>query len=407
MNKSKIVWICSFGNDEIKKIVGGKDNVFVSPWISELIKLFREKEDIELVIISPNYYGNKNESFKLGKIQVKLYKYRSSMLPAKAYNFTFNYRIATNSVLKIVKDLKPDIIHLHGSENPLYSASVIPLMSKYPVLVTLQGFVSLSSVPKNFISRYIRWNRIRFERIINTKANYFTSANEEGIKRLNEFTTTAKVYGDHYPTTTPNVSSIDCPNKEFDIVYYAKISKDKGVEDLLEALKILKKSRPKIKAIIIGGGNKVYVSYIKSLIEKLNLSNNIEFAGHQPTQQDVFKLAIKAKVYVLPTHFDGLPGSLREAMFMKIPVIANAVGGIPELNDKKECVTLVENKNVSELVEKIKLVLDDTERTNRLVENAYTLITGKYDNKKIYSNILNIYQDILKENLNKNNEKTN
>ena len=398
MSKLKVVWICSFGNDEIKVMVDGKDSIFASPWISDLIKLFRDREDIDLTIISPNYYNNENRGFKLGKIQVNLYKYRISILPARAYNFTFNYRTATNSILKIVNDLKPDIIHLHGSENPLYSASVITLMDKYPVLVTIQGFVCLSSQHKNLIRKFIRWNRIRFERIINSKASYFTVATDDVIKELKKKQTKAKLYRGHYPTTKPEVSSLDFPIKKYDIVYYARLSKDKGIEDLIEAIRILKRTRPTINAIIIGGGSKTYTNQIESLIQSLDLNNNINFAGFLPSQQDVFKLAANARVYVLPTYFDGLPGSIREAMFMSIPVVAYAVGGIPSLNDEKECITLVEKQNINELVKKIELVLDDTERTNNLVENAYEIITNKYDNEKIYINLLTIYKNILNAN---------
>lgn len=121
----------------------------------------------------------------------------------------------------------------------------------------------------------------------------------------------------------------------------------------------------------------------------------------------MFKLAAQAKVYVLPTHFDGIPGSIREAMFMKIPVIANAVGGIPTFNREKECIALVEKENISELVHKIQLVLDNESYTQDLVNNAYNLITDKYDNAKIYTNVLNIYQDILQLTTKSNNERPN
>ena len=404
MPKTKVVWICHFGNDEIRNIVGGKVDIFAAPWISELIHLFRDKDDIELTIISPNYYSNRLESFKLGKIQVFLIKYRISLLPPRAYNFSLNYRIASRSIQKIVHNIEPDIIHLHGSENPHYATSIIQLMDKYPVLVTLQGFVSLSSVPNNLIKRFIRWNRVRIEKKINTKASYFTIGNEEGLSAVKKFSTSAKIYRDHYPTTQPNVSSLDFPNKKYDIVFYARICKDKGIEDLLEALKILKEKKPDISAIILGGGSDVYLNHIKAIIKDYNLEENINLAGFQSTQQAVFKLAAQARVYVLPTHFDGLPGSIREAMFMRVPVIAYAVGGIPTLNDELECITLVEKLNIKELVEKIQLVLNDQKYTQRLVENAHKLITNKYDNAKIYNNLLNIYQDILKLTTNESNE---
>lgn len=394
----KVVWLCHFANENIARKIGVNSGMDFAPWISELIKLFTNKNDVKLYIVAPNYYNNKNLSFQIDNVNIYLFKYKLPLLSRRADNLSLNYVISRKSVKNIINEIKPDLIHLHGSENPIYSAAVIPLMHKYPVLVTIQGFVSLSSKRSNLISQFIRWNRIRFERKINSKASFFTITTNDGLKTLKTFTKTAKIYQDHYPTTKPDVSSLDFPNKIYDIAYYARISKDKGIEDLIEAIRILKKTRPSINAIIIGGGSKPYTAQIETLIQSLDLNNNINFAGFLPSQQDVFKLAAQARVYVLPTYFDGLPGSIREAMFMSIPVVAYAVGGIPSLNEEKECITLVEKQNINELVEKIELVLDNTERTNNLVENAYEVITDKYDNGKIYINLLTIYKDILNAN---------
>lgn len=396
IDKIKVVWICHFANEKIAKIIGINSKLNFASWISELIKLFKDESQISLSIIAPNYYTNTDIRFKIDNIDCYFYKYQPAIFPFEARNLSYNFITSRNAVEKIINKIQPDLIHLHGSENPVYSGSLIRLISKYPVLVTIQGYVCLSSTPHNFIRRYVRWNRIRIEKEINTKASFFTIASNDTLKTLNTFTTTAKIYKDHYPTTRPEISSLDFPDKKYDLVYYARISKDKGIEDFLEAIRILKTSYPSIRSVIIGGGILSYVDYIISLIASFDLKENVIFAGFQPSQQDVFKLAAQARVYVLPTHFDGLPGSIREAMFMRLPVVANAVGGIPSLNEEKECITLVEKQNINDLVAKIKLVFDNIERTNCLVENAYEVITNKYDNGKIYSNLINIYQDILK-----------
>lgn len=392
-----VVWICSFANDEIRDILGTNKSLFAAPWITDLIELFRKRSDINLTIISPNYYDNSDVHFKLDNISVYLYKYKRAFIPGRAYNLTYNYNTATNSILKIFKELNPDVIHLHGSENPHYAASTLHLMKKYPLLVTIQGFVFLSAKPKNILSKYIRWNRIRFERKINTSAPYFTVAYTEGFDPIKHFITKAKLYKAHYPTTEPKVSSEDFPKKKYDIVYYARLAKGKGIEDLINAISILKSSRPEIKAIVIGGGSVKYTNYIKSLIQDKKLTDTICLAGFQNSQQEVFKLAIQAKVYVLPTHYDGIPGSIREAMAMKLPIVANAVGGIPAFNDEKESVTLAKKGDIYDLAEKINLVLDNKERTQKLVKNAYERIKGKFNNENIYENLLLIYNDILNE----------
>ena len=393
--KKKVVWICVFANEEVKNILESENNFVAAPWISELIDIFRNRDDIDLSIISPNYYNNEYKEFALGNINIYLYKYKPAFLPHRAYNLTLNYKTATRSVLKIIDKLNPDLIHLHGSENPFYGASVLQLIDKFPTLVSIQGFVSLSSNPKNVISQYVRWNRMRFERKINSKASYFVLSSTNDKKNLKRTKEAAKIFINYYPTIVPEVTSSDVINKKYDIVYYARVTKNKGIEDIIKAMHVLKETNPLISAIIIGGGSESYIKYIKELILSLGLTNNINFAGFQKTQQDVFKLAVQAKIYVLPTHFDGVPGSIRESMFMRIPVVANAVGGIPSLNDEKECITLVENQNISDLVAKIKLVLNDAERTEQLIQNGYELIMDKYDNEKIYQNFINIYNDIL------------
>lgn len=397
MKKRKIVWLCSFANKEIADLLGSEKHLFVSPWITDLIELFRKREDIELSIISPNYYENKFKYFLIDNIKVYLYQYRPWYLPFEAYNLSYNYKIAQNSILKIIAGLNPDLVHLHGAENPLYSTAALALMDENPVLITLQGFVFLSSKKRNPLSNFIRWNRIRIEKKINTQGRYFTVATDDVVKNLKIFNKNASYFYDHYPTAKPKIAIKDSTEKKYDVVYFARISRDKGIEDLIEAVKILKIKHEHIKVIVIGGGNANYVRSLKMKIEKEDLHHAIHFAGFLPTQEDVFKLASQARVSVLPTYFDGVPGSIREAMAMKIPVVAYAVGGIPSLNDEKECLTLVEKRNIPELAEKIELVLNDNARTNKIVENAFDMVNNKYDNDKIYQNLITIYNKILND----------
>lgn len=391
----KIVWLCAFANDEIAQITGVQGKPMFAPWITELIKLFRKTQDIELHIVSPNYYNNTAHDFYIGRINVHLFQYMPKFLPQVAHNLSYNYSISRRSVRKIVETVQPDLIQLYGSENSYYASAVLGLKDRYPLLVTVQGFVHLSSVPKNFISKYIRWNRIRIERKINEKAKFMSCGTSNSLGILNKINPTAVKYNNLFPTTTPEVSADDFPEKEYDLVYFARIAKDKGIEDFIKVVEIIKKSKPTIKAIVIGGGNKNYVAWLKEIILKKQIEKQIAFAGFLPTQQDVFKLAAKGKVYVLPTYFDGIPGSIREAMFMKLPVVAYAVGGIPTFNDSKECIALVEKQNIPQLVEKITRVLNDAIYREELVKNAYELIEDKFDNKKIYKNLLKIYNDIL------------
>ncbi|TVZ22998.1 glycosyltransferase involved in cell wall biosynthesis [Dokdonia sp. Hel_I_63] len=396
IKKIKVVWLCHFGNEELSKKLGISSNLNFAPWISDLLLLFENNEQIELHVVSPNYYNNLDITTNLNGATIHLYKYKMLPLPKQFENIAYSHIYSISKVIKIVNGIAPDILHLHGSENPIYSEAVLPLITQFPTLVTIQGFVSLSKNPKNYIKQYIRWNRVRIERKINRSAKFITAATKDTREELKRFTKDAIIYDDHYPTTVPKVSKNGITKSKYDYVFYARISKEKGVEDFVKALHIIKKSKPQLKALIIGGGSSSYIERLKTKIKTLGLFENITFAGYQETQQDVFNLAIQANIYILPTHFDGIPGSIRECMFMRIPIIASAVGGIPTFNDEKECLTLSKPNDVNDLVVKIKLVEENSTRTQRLVDNAYQLITNKYDNQKIPSNMLGIYNDILR-----------
>lgn len=384
-------------NEEIGKKINSDLSLSVSPWMTEFINLFKNKTDgLEITIISPNLFNNKSENFFIDDIKVHLIKYKQEFTPHRAHNLSFKYRISRNNISKIVHNVNPDLIHLFGSENPVYSSSFLDLYKKYPIILSIQGFVSLSSKPKNILKQFVRWNRIRFENKINLLANDITVASKNVTEELNKKNVKAKLHSIFYPTTTPNFSAENIKDKKYDLVYYAKITHDKGVEDFIKTIHILKEKGHLLKAIIIGGGAVEYVEKVQKMVVDLGLSNDISFTGYLKSQQEVFKIASSAKVYVLPTHFDGIPGTIREAMIMKLPVIAYAVGGIPTFNFEKECITLVEKKNIVELAQKIIDTLTNTDKTRLIVSNAYELMKKHYNNDDIYNNLILAYKEVLK-----------
>lgn len=394
MKMMRIVWLCHFANKEVAEKLGILTQPMLAPWMNDFIELFRNKDDVEIIIVSPNYYADEEIDFFVDNIHIYLFKYKLKYLPKVAYNLTFNYGISRSSIKNIISRIKPDIIHLFGSENPHYSSGFLDLYTQYPILVSIQGFVQLSPRPNKLVSQYIRWNRIRFENLINHKAKYFSIPTHDTLTKISGVNPLSIKYQTNFPTTVPTVNSDDYPEKKYDLVFYARVTQNKGVEDFIEAVHILKERINGIKAIIIGGATERYSSFLKKMVNSLGLCNNIEFAGFQPTQQEVFKLAVQAKIYVLPSYFDGTPGTIREAMYMKLPVVAYNVGGIPSFNEEMECITLAESRNIADLVDKIRLVMTDNERTARLVNNAYEQAKLKLNNNIVYDNFISIYNNI-------------
>ncbi len=394
----KIIWLCAFSNDELaEKLPLLTNPKTVSPWMSEFVDLFRNNLNFKIYIISPNYLNNTNINLCIGNIDVYLYKFYPCFLSEKFYNLTLNYNLTNRNVSKLVQEINPDLIHLFGAENPVYSSAIVNNRFNCPILVSPQAFIRNSSLAGSLIKRFIRWNRIRFESKILKEQKYFTVATNDVVDELNKTNPESIKFKMAYPTTFGEpFQDLISDNQEFDISYFAQISKEKGIEDFLELVVRLKQKFSNIRAVIIGGGNELYIKQIKRQLINHGLSENIYFAGFQKTQKEAFNLLRKSKVYVLPTFHDGLPGTIREAMYLKVAVVAYGVGGIPSLNDKSECIKCVPVHSLDLLLIEVISLLKDEQYRSQLINNAYRVITQDFNNENVYSDLVNIYNKILK-----------
>jgi glycosyltransferase involved in cell wall biosynthesis len=208
----------------------------------------------------------------------------------------------------------------------------------------------------------------------------------------------ANLHFHNYPLSVPSVLKNNIGKTEpVDCLYFARLSKEKGIEDLLKAISIVKKVNSDITVSVIGGANKKYLTYLNSLCSNLNIQENVKFLGFLPTQEDIYKYAFQAKLCVLPTYHDIIPGTIIESMYMKLPVIAYAVGGIPELNLAQETIMLVDKHDISQLAVKIIQLIKDVELRKQLAENAYNYVNKRLDNAKVVNDIINAYKLILNE----------
>jgi len=126
----------------------------------------------------------------------------------------------------------------------------------------------------------------------------------------------------------------------------------------------------------------------------LNIQDNVEFKGFFASQHDAHKEVIKAKIKVLPTYYDVIPGTILECMYMGLPVIAYAVGAIPELNSERKSIILVERGSITGLSNKIIQLLNDDELRNKITEKGRITAKTNFDNQAIYNDISSIYQKI-------------
>ena len=396
----RVVWICHFSNAHIQeKLKVRKKIAEFAPWISLGIEEIKKREDIELHIISPHrwiirkkYFSENNIHFHFFNPGIPLYGRRWPKFFRFDYFtlFYFNRR----KIKKAVKKINPDIINLHGVENAYYSSSVFDFKS-YPVLITIQGLKSLRST---FVNSFTEKRGRKIEqKILKEFENYGIRVKflEQYIKNINP---NAKFHWFKYPFKTASKYSPEI-NKTYDCVFFAKISKEKGIEDLIEAIEIVKQRISDISLKVIGGCRQEYKLFLQNMINEKKLSGNIEILGFLPKHSDVHKMAAQAKLSILPTYKDVLPGTIIESLKNGIPVIAYAANGVVDFNSKQEIIQLVETGDVNGLAKAIISLINDPAKRKKMTTEGLIYAKEEVDNAKESDKMSNSYQKkILQKN---------
>jgi radical SAM protein with 4Fe4S-binding SPASM domain len=159
------------------------------------------------------------------------------------------------------------------------------------------------------------------------------------------------------------------------ITCVARLHPLKGLDNLLLAARevIAAKSRD-VRFVFAGQGGEL--ERLRGMSRDLKIDDRVHFVGHV---QDVPTLLAASDLFCYPSLADGLPNAVVEAMAMGLPVIASAIGGVPELIADGENGLLVAPQDVRQLTRSIARLLDDDELAARLGARAATSVRAKLD----------------------------
>ena len=396
-DKYKVVWLCHFTNDYLNNFFGIEKKE-LSRWMDSFMNLVLGNLMFDIHVVAPNYWTNKDCIIERGNITYHLYKYRHTRIARLGVfeQLFTKERYIKRKTKAIIDSINPDVIHLFGSENMDYSCGIMNYVNNKNVVISIHGLVNETpdkqGFPRNLVINY----RKRLEKEINSSFKIFAlrpgspwcdllKENYPNITNIKDLV---------FPTTVPEYD--EKVEKEFDIVFWGRICREKGFIDLLDALHVLKQKGRTPTLLVIGKLENASRNEILEKIEKYGLKEQIEFAGFMKDTNTMFKRAQEGRIYILPTHYDGMPGSVREAMHLRIPVITTPVGSLPNLNKEKECVILTDVHNIEKLSENIITLLDNRELYETLKNNAAEYASKYFSNKEIVTQLANIYNDLSK-----------
>jgi len=416
MNKQlKVALICHFSNPEvreklplsgckienyIRKILNKRNKQLFdyAPWVTNLIYEFEKRNDIEIHIISPHKNLKKFKySFSYNNIHYHFFRPDDDILIIKIYRRFFNvkrpkYYHNRYLINQFLKDIKPDIVNLVGAENPYYSISALDI-NNLPLMLTAQTVYTnpLREKLSGDVDQY-RWD---LELKIQKKIEDFCS---EGLMHnylILHNNPKAIIFRYTFPYKQPPI--IDNIAEKYDFVFFAAgVAKKKGVEDTIQALKLVKKEFPEVTLNIVGKCAADYRKFLDKMIEELRLKDNIEFTEYFIKQSDMHKHIQQAKYAVLPVKLDVISSTIIEAMILGFPVITYKTTGTPFLNKYGEAVLISEIDDVNSLAKNMLRVMKEPELVEKMLANSKVFIEREYDNKANMDKLVNIYNAVYK-----------
>jgi len=135
------------------------------------------------------------------------------------------------------------------------------------------------------------------------------------------------------------------------------------------------------------------IDILKNIESKIN--GNVVYCVHK-SWNETMQILKSSTLLVVPSRMESLPTVIKEAFYLKIPVIATSVGGIPELITNNETGLLTEYENSQSLLKKINELLTDEPLQQKLVSNAYNFIINNFTWEKILPIYIKFYEDLLK-----------
>ncbi len=163
---------------------------------------------------------------------------------------------------------------------------------------------------------------------------------------------------------SPNAPLIAC---------VARLSPEKDHRSLLTALSLLPPSTPSPVLVLAGEGPEA--AALKAEAKRLNVARQVVFAG---TLSDVRPLLGAADLFVLPSLTESFPNALLEAMQAGLPVIASAVGGIPEAVDDGLSGLLVPMQDAQSMAFAISRLLENPHLAARLGAQARANVAARF-----------------------------
>ncbi|MCC6904770.1 MAG: glycosyltransferase family 4 protein [Anaerolineae bacterium] len=172
----------------------------------------------------------------------------------------------------------------------------------------------------------------------------------------------------------------------------AVLRPQKGIQYLIQAMPTILRAVPEARYLIVGGGD--HDAILRDVAEQAGVADRVVFAG---TRRDIPAVMSACDAFVLPTMGEALPTVLAEAMAASRPIIASAVGGVPEMIEDGINGVLLPPAEPDALAEACIRLLQDPLYARRLGEAGKRVVEEKFSIQQQVAQLGELYETLIAE----------
>ncbi len=426
----KVLWVCNIMLPAIAKQLGLPYSNREG-WLTGLLeKVMQEQQrnKISLAIAFPiaEEMGNVDKELPLGEGRsCRIYGFIENLDTPEIYDAKIEERMK-----EIVKDFKPDVVHIFGTEFPHSLACVRAFRRPSRTLIGIQGLISacadvyMADLPGNVQRKvtfrdFVRKDSIRqqqrkfrkrgiYEKEVIRMTGHITGRTDFDREQTAKINPEAKYhflnetmrgcfYRDRWKAGTCVPHRIFLSQGDYPL---------KGFHYLLKAMPFVLEQYPDAH-ICVAGSNilkeetwqdklklPAYAKYLKKLIKENHLEEKVTMLGRLDAES-MKEQFLLSHVFVCPSALENSPNSLSEAMLLGVPCVAADVGGIHNLLIDGGDGLLYPAGNVEELAKQIIEIFSKETISEQFSDNARKHARKTHDADQNYYKLMQIYREIV------------
>ncbi len=349
----------------------------------------------KLWIITNNVKGEKYEetdNLKIITVNPTI-QYKGALPPSFSENIQYVIN-AFRAGKSIVKKEKIDIIHSNNF-SPALTGSILSYFTKKPHITTIHDIFSIYD--KDFGKKWAKQSNVSqtnarliqfFEKLMmKFRFDCIHTVSDTTKNDIQKLGTKKQIHV--IPNCIQNEEQITTELKKTQFVCLGRLVFYKNIEVILKAFKKVIKEFPDAKLVIVGDGP--HKKSLQTLTEKLEIQNNVTFAGYVTPDQKK-KLLAESNALLFPSIIEGFGLVMLESFQQNRPVLVSNIPPMSDIVENNKTGLIIDPYDEEKWTEAIIWLIKNPQESELMGKNGNEVLKKKYNQESFYENIIKMYK---------------